>query len=204
MIVDVIGRDAGVEMMFEKLGHRVYTLENPFEWYREDEKNSPDVVVFTGGSDVTPILYNEENTASGCNSQRDMKEMVFFHRFHKHPKLGICRGGQFLNVMSGGRMIQDYPGHAIADTHEAVDRKRNTRIQVTSTHHQIMVGSPSSVNYMYAVNPDGINTAECIWYGNTNSLCFQPHPEYLEADRKKNPMLGFLQHVFADNFGLAL
>src|SRR3546814_3238996 len=33
-------------------------------------------------------------------------------RMHK-PMAGICRGGQFLNVMCGGSMIQHVEGHAI-------------------------------------------------------------------------------------------
>jgi len=64
-------------------------------------------VVFTGGADVSPFMYGEKKLSVTCNDEhRDEQEKLFFERYTKVPKVGICRGGQFLNVMNGGKMWQ--------------------------------------------------------------------------------------------------
>lgn len=53
-----------------------------------------DLVVFGGGADIHPRLYNHENVASSCGdapSRRDIVEMAIWNmakRYNK-PKLGI-------------------------------------------------------------------------------------------------------------------
>jgi len=51
--------------------------------------------------------------------------------------VGICRGSQFLTVMSGGRLFQDVSGHAIMGTH-LIKFKDGSSLGITSTHHQMM------------------------------------------------------------------
>jgi hypothetical protein len=54
--------------------------------------------------------------------------------------VGICRGGQFLNVMNGGDMWQDVDGHGLAGTHLAYSMVEELPMpfEVTSTHHQMI------------------------------------------------------------------
>lgn len=140
-----------------------------------------DLIQFTGGSDVTPALYEEENVASDNNEARDLLEMGVFHLAFDHgiPMAGICRGGQFLNVMCGGRMIQHIVGHATGRTHplfQDSDGPLPIKVaeNVTSTHHQAIVAA--DYGNVLAYGPD--NITEVVHYEDYKVLCFQPHPEF--------------------------
>ena len=70
------------------------------------------VVLLDGGADVFPLLYKELPTGkSGYNIYRDFEEMFIYNGCIKiNPDIkfsGICRGHQFLAVMSGMKLIQD-------------------------------------------------------------------------------------------------
>lgn len=139
-----------------------------------------DLVVFTGGEDVTPLIYGEENTRSYCNFTRDLKDAGFYaiaRRMGK-PMVGICRGGQFLNVMCDGSMIQHVEGHAIHGTHSVRDHSTNKEYQVTSTHHQMMLCDPALADIVATASIVGEFDQEVLYYRDGNCLCFQPHPEF--------------------------
>lgn len=102
------------------------------------------------------------------------------------PKIGICRGAQFLNVKSGGAMWQDVNNHT--KDHVATDILfTNTELTVSSTHHQMMIPSPDGEILAFAKEATQFKSAsdrdptrvdaEVVWYEKTKSLCFQPHPE---------------------------
>lgn len=96
-----------------------------------------DVVIFTGGEDVTPALYGcKKHISTHCNPHRDRIEKEIFNTIRADQVvLGICRGSQFLCVMNGGLLVQDVAGHAIGRTHSITDGK--TQYHITSTHHQM-------------------------------------------------------------------
>lgn len=105
----------------------------------EDHYTTADLVIFTGGSDVTPSLYGEQNVASNCDWLRDVREQEIFHycRDHHIPMFGICRGSQFLHVMMGGKLWQDVDNHC--DIHNVVDMDTGKLVRDTiSTHHQMV------------------------------------------------------------------
>lgn len=177
--------------------------------------NKADLVLFTGGADVSPHLYGEPNVASHCNPNRDREEMEVF-RIAKQagkPMAGICRGGQFLNVMCGGKMFQDVDGHAISGTHRAVLLETGDTYQVTSTHHQMMrkgadgvalvLANESKRRLSAAFNDSGdpvtqLETGdhpdlEAVQYGNI--LCFQPHPEFAGADSTRELFFKLLNKI---------
>jgi gamma-glutamyl-gamma-aminobutyrate hydrolase PuuD len=163
--------------------------------YSPDEA---DLIQFTGGEDVSPMLYGEpRHPRTYCSPDRDQHESEIFFAYYDKPKAGICRGGQFLNVMSGGRMWQDVDNHAIAGTHKASYHKGGEvkEVQVTSTHHQMMYPSGYGNVFMTAnltsFVEDGqgklrkidlvlSEDVEGVWYSHSQSLCFQPHPEYVD------------------------
>lgn len=103
-----------------------------------DGHHAVDLVVFTGGADVSPGLYGHEHHHTTYNDVfRDQMEAQAFERCSMHdiPMVGICRG-QFLNVMSGGEMYQDVSGHGMP--HEITDLVTGETVYVSSTHHQMM------------------------------------------------------------------
>jgi len=164
---------------------------------KEDKLDEADAVVFTGGEDVTPFLYGEQkHPRTSFNYRRDMREINIYKRLKLHQvKIGICRGAQFLNVMNGGRLWQDVDNHGVTGGHPM--RTRDGRIiQVTSTHHQMMIPGEfcsiwgkANVARRKENETDGIlsikeegrhewDDVEVVDYYNTNTLCYQPHPEY--------------------------
>lgn len=73
-----------------------------------------DGLVVTGGADVAPHFYGQENTKSYPEAlDIDEADLYLYHAFdrRKKPILGICRGIQLVNVAAGGTLKQDIPGH---------------------------------------------------------------------------------------------
>lgn len=192
-------------------------------WEVVDHLSEADLIIFTGGEDVTPSLYGEErHRTTGCNPLRDKDEAQIFHSAVANaiPMAGICRGGQFLNVMNGGKMYQDVNHHAIGGVHPATIPGIGT-VYVTSTHHQqmrvnhdvehvvLMTANLSTRReHMSKVNTIAIqqselplgNDMEAIYYPGTMSLCYQPHPEF-NASRIKDTRDVFF--FFLRNFPMA-
>ena len=164
-------------------------------------KEEADVVLFTGGEDVTPELYGERPlTKTFSNRSRDDREKEIYDYCveNKIPMVGICRGGQFLNVMNGGKMWQHVNNHT--RPHKMFVLEKDTvsdEIEVTSTHHQMMI--PTDDAWVLAVAKEAtvllssgkeitrepkLDDIEVVWYPDTTCLCFQPHPELPEASDK--------------------
>lgn len=176
--VYVVGVDYAVLKMFGQAGWAVKMgTPPPIELI--------DLVCFTGGSDVSPYLYGEENTSSYCDPIRDEFEVEVFEEFKDHKKVGICRGGQFLNVMSGGKMIQHIDGHSMG-YHKidfVPDLPEGEILEVHGDHHQAMIEGEGA-EVLYIALPWSDATREVIWYPETKSLCFQPHPEWGHDETK--------------------
>ncbi|MGE4564428.1 MAG: gamma-glutamyl-gamma-aminobutyrate hydrolase family protein [Victivallaceae bacterium] len=71
-----------------------------------------DGFVVTGGGDVDPALYGEENCGSkGLQIERDRRMIAWIRRIAEldRPFLAICHGIQVFNVAFGGTLIQDVP-----------------------------------------------------------------------------------------------
>lgn len=179
--------DQQVIGMLHKRGHKVT--------YANDDAAKADIAIFTGGEDVHPIFYGEDIlTTTMANIRRDKREVKVFRSLPlEMPKVGICRGGQFLNIMSGGAMYQHIDGHLGAHEIFSDDWILGGPIKVSSTHHQLMRPSPEAWIMWQAQCTSKVHTdsevidtshdadfieTEMCYYSHTNSLCCQPHPEY--------------------------
>lgn len=158
-----------------------------------DSLEDASLVCFTGGADVTPSLYGaEKHKYTGNSYARDMQEqLVFLAAVDKNiPCVGICRGAQFLNVMSGGEMYQHVEEHT--RSHTITDLQTGETVYVSSTHHQMMKPAPTGLLvasstlggarewfegevFKKDVSKEDI---EVVFYEHTKCLCFQPHPEF--------------------------
>lgn len=99
-----------------------------------------DIVVFIGGSDINPSLYDQKNVASGgINTVRDDLEVSVYKAARAAGKIcfGICRGAQFLHAMNGGKLWQDVNNHGGRD-HAIIDLDEDVRVVATSLHHQML------------------------------------------------------------------
>ena len=71
-----------------------------------------DGLLLTGGCDVDPARFGQENRGTGeVDARRDDFELAICREMLKlgKPVLGICRGIQVLNVALGGTLVQDIP-----------------------------------------------------------------------------------------------
>lgn len=170
-------------------------FENKGLIHEEDYDEPFDCLVFVGGADITPFLYGEiKLKKTVCDFSRDLLEIKKFKGVKKtFPKIGICRGAQFLNVMAGGSMYQHVDNHS--GFHEIKDLWYDRVYKVTSTHHQMMIPS-SDATLLFAANRSTRRESasdvvirnhstdkewddpEVVVYYDYNALCFQPHPEY--------------------------
>lgn len=164
------------------------------DWTRDVDGNF-DAVIFTGGEDISPFLYGESPIpGTHTNIRRDLREVHIYKNLPvSMPKIGICRGGQLLNVLCGGRMWQNVDNHA--RPHE-VKLFTGDTIRVSSTHHQMMIPTDNAFvigwgkeatskqrqDEEHIVHENNWEDAEILYYENMNTLCFQPHPEYINYE----------------------
>ncbi|HEY5661743.1 MAG TPA: gamma-glutamyl-gamma-aminobutyrate hydrolase family protein [Gaiellaceae bacterium] len=72
-----------------------------------------DGIVFSGGSDLDPELYDQEphEETTGIHPERDRAELALLQAALAcdMPVLAVCRGSQVLNVARGGDLVQHLP-----------------------------------------------------------------------------------------------
>lgn len=175
-----------------------------------------DVVLFTGGEDVHPSLYNEPvGQQTYSNLERDMYEKEIFLKAQAMDKkfLGVCRGSQFLCVMAGGKLVQHQDNPKAV--HEIlIDDYGYTKINITSTHHQAQYPynlhkfAYTILGYTQNISPfhlDGnekeLNPqkeCEIVYYRNIKALAIQGHPEFpsYQADPNNAASLKHLKGLF--------
>lgn len=189
-------------------------------WVVSSDIKNVDAFLFTGGEDVSPEFYGQKmHPCTHSSLFRDVFEKKVFNYAVEHqiPMIGICRGGQFLNVMSGGEMYQHVTNHA-GQWHDIKDVETELSFFASSTHHQMM--RPGNGGVVVAVASNGGSKEYChkigdarngiikqtadepdtevVFYPNTNSLCFQPHPEFVDPrlDELKDYLFSLIHKYF--------
>lgn len=122
-----------------------------FSMKTEDFLRNPkrfSMVLFTGGEDVSPQFYGDTSPQGYCSYsyRRDVEEREVFLSAAENniPMVGICRGVQFLNVMSGGRMMHDISNHG-GTIHRFQSPLLSVPIAVNSYHHQMVIPSEDAM-----------------------------------------------------------
>ena len=120
--------------------------------------NLLDGVILTGGEDINPLEYNDSPNLKLCGPldyYRDtLERKIFDYAFkNKIPLIGICRGMQMINVVTGGTLYGDLPtqigtevvhrnngevSHEIVlcDTSKLIFPLNADTVLVNSYHHQ--------------------------------------------------------------------
>lgn len=162
-----------------------------------------DGYIISGGADIDPQRYGQENTASiDIEPERDaLEQRVIEHALAaKKPLLGICRGAQMINIISGGTLHQEardfYEAFVPTDSvlgkifarrkiriiHEGVLYKlfeRTAKLSVNSLHHQAIdrlgdelhVSAEDEIGIVQAI--EGTKTRDQLILG------VQWHPEFM-------------------------
>jgi putative glutamine amidotransferase len=96
----------------ERAGGRAL-LVPPSEDGVEETLEALDGLLFSGGSDLDPGLYDQEphEETFGIHEERDRAELALLEAALERdmPVLAICRGSQVLNVARGGDLVQHLP-----------------------------------------------------------------------------------------------
>jgi gamma-glutamyl-gamma-aminobutyrate hydrolase PuuD len=79
----------------------------------EETLGALDALLFSGGSDLDPELYDQEphDETFGVVPERDRAELALLEAAlaREMPVLAVCRGSQVLNVARGGDLVQHLP-----------------------------------------------------------------------------------------------
>jgi len=176
-------------------------------------------VVLTGGADLYPGLYGH-HMHKDCGMPdipRDQRDLFVARTAlaWRIPIVGICRGAQLLNVLAGGWLVQDCDNHC--KWHE-VRTSDGRLIEVSSTHHQMMVpprggnfellawAEPRLSTYYKGGKRTGLikhtlvpQETDCIYFPRMNALAMQYHPEYMP---ESSAAFDYAMQLMHDKLGL--
>lgn len=177
-------------------------------WDLVDSIEASDLVTFTGGPDINPVMYGKEgleHPETYYDKDRDNSCNILYDkaRLLQKPMVGICRGAQFLHIKAGGTLIQHCNNHRYSPLgHLATylwDTENFYNLRVSSTHHQMMHNHEVGELLMYSkeatiketmhyVTDDrkvtyihrlpNLFDIEAMYYPQINAVSFQPHPEH--------------------------
>jgi GMP synthase-like glutamine amidotransferase len=194
-------------------------LESLFGIKTIQDYQAAELLVFPGGLDVNPSLYNEPVGQRTSYSKKIDNNWTSLYRDAAGRKkiLGICKGSHFLTAMSSGNIFQHTTGHILTDTHNIL--VEGVSYPVNSTHHQIMnpfildaedyeilAYSEEMLSNCYLNGYDDCVDAppkevEAIFYKGNGSLAIQFHPEFLDL---KHPIQSVVKKWMADMFNYNL
>jgi putative glutamine amidotransferase len=157
----------------------------------KDYVEALDGVLFTGGRDMDPALYDQERheESDEPDHRRDRFELSLMRAVldGNVPFLAVGRGLHVLAVARGGAVNQDLPGHRAAraryTAHDVVlgadsivGRLLGPKVQVPAAHHQ----APSHTGEGLTVagwSPDGEVTEALEVTGHRFGVAVHWHPE---------------------------
>lgn len=190
--------------------YSVIRLFTSHEYLLSPNIEDADLVVFIGGSDLNPKLYGETKGHRKVffDDSADRRDVKAYEKLKSTQfKVGICRGGQFLNVMNGGKLLQHVSGHA--GSHTIYDTLSDDSWMGSSCHHQMMLPdfkTAEIIAYAENIGSDFHNPSghpipkldiepEIVWYDQDKALCFQGHPEWHNKEDEKRlfNLIGLLQ-----------
>lgn len=174
-----------------------------------------DLVVFTGGPDVDPSIYNckdihPKTMIDKARDDRDMETFVMAQALGI-PMVGICRGSQFLHTMMGGRLYQHVEGHL--GPHSMIDSNTQRLIQrISSTHHQGIIYHKDMLvlgESLHKQNKRWIDSKtegvsshrdiEAYFYRKNCILGFQGHPEFTSYGQYSKWCMDKIDHYIRHN-----
>lgn len=170
-----------------------------------DKIEDAQIVVFNGGEDIHPQVYKEtiipHAGVDWLDTDRDELEIAAYKKCRSDQfKFGICRGGQLLNIMNGGRLWQDVNNHGRA--HDITDLKTGETVWSSSVHHQQFIlptkgaevvataqiatrklghsprGALIEWDRTYGGSSKFNDDPEIVWFPKDRALAIQGHPEY--------------------------
>ncbi len=158
-----------------------------------DDPLQADLVIFTGGADVSPEIYGDKPIKETYSDpKRDAEDTKLWDLCREHgiPMVGICRGSQFIWAKKGGFLFQDVDHHndGVHNIYNFADRKI---YKASSVHHQMcrpqaMPGFKLLANAAVSKNRKASNWEstgpstdfEIYAFPDEGIIGIQGHPEY--------------------------
>ncbi|HEX8315506.1 MAG TPA: aldehyde dehydrogenase family protein, partial [Flavisolibacter sp.] len=187
-------------------------VELSFEKGNAEDIASCDAFVLTGGVDIHPSFYSGKNgypnQPAAFQIERDIfeKKIYVYAQQYRLPVLAICRGMQLVNVLEGGKLLQDLEEANKVHKKEGDDDKSHTikvlpdsllheitgthYAAINSAHHQAL--DPTAIGKSLVVSaysePDSV--IEAIEFNDKAErpflLCVQWHPERI-TNKEEHP-----------------
>ena len=112
-----------------------------------------DGILFTGGHDINPKLYNQKKKDT-CGLQcdrRDEMEKYLFEKSIKNnkPILGICRGIQLFNSLLGGTLYQDLKTEYKSNINHTMEKPYNRGVHNVNVLENTILHKIVGVNKLY-------------------------------------------------------
>ena len=211
------------------LQNDIELVELSFEKNNVHDILTCDAFVLTGGVDIEPSFYGEnadyENRPDRFQTDRDLYEQQIFEYSQKQklPLLGICRGMQHVNVLMGGKLVQDLGELNEIHKKEEADKLHEVKVEKGSLLNEITQSSIGNINSAHhqAIDPNALGenlmisarshsadaTIEGIELKDKKDkafmLCVQWHPERMQGKEEspfsKNIKERFLQEIRKTN-----
>jgi len=195
-------------------------VELNFEKNNTNDIYKCDGFVLTGGVDVHPSFYNGEKNYNNSPGSFEPERDVFEEKIYRYsqlnylPVLAICRGMQLINVLQGGKLIQDLDNGNARHKKEELDKEHTINTESNSLLHQITNSFSGKVNSAHhqAIDPDAIGDNLVVnayeddekiiegleFKDKTNTafmLCVQWHPERMKG-KEESPFSENLKKQF--------
>lgn len=157
----------------------------------DDRINECDGFLITGGLDIDPIFYGEDDNRSVLTrAEIDFldRKIVNYCVENLKPLFGICRGMQAINVFLGGSLYQDIPDHQEVEHNLIGDGKFfEEKFKTNSNHHQAIKLLAKDLVPL-AWSDDKLEIIEAIKHKKLPIIGVQWHPE-LDHNSKESKML---------------
>jgi len=170
---------------------------NPVTLTSEDMVKDVDLIIFSGGADINPEIYNQRNFSSWIDDssiKRDVLELKILEIANSLTKkiLGVCRGHQLVNAALGGTLIQEISWVGSHQGHHQLVEPEGTVGRffeiVNSMHHQgvLSEGKGQIVTSRYG---GVIESTE-----SENIITVQWHPEVMDDTQASS----FFQYILQE------
>lgn len=162
---------------FEKLGFLIYLIPNNTNNIKSYFKTKIDLIVLSGGNNVNPNLYNNNELLKDVYDERDTLEIELLHISQKNniPLLGICRGFHMINVFFKGLISHNIKNH-VNKNHILQSQNNILNDKETNSFHNqgIMINDLSDKLEIIALSDDIV---EMFIHKDKQILGIQWHPE---------------------------
>jgi len=179
---------------FEKLGYLVILVPNNTKYLEFYLKLDIDLIVLSGGNNVNPKLYSNNDLLNDVYTQRDTLEYKLLKKAIKNniKVLGICRGFHLINVFYNGILSHGIKNH-VNIKHRLKSNKKYLDNKSTNSFHNQAIKKNNLARKLDIVAISKDKVVEAFISKDKNILGIQWHPERQNKKFDKKLIKQFLK-----------